>query len=256
MQPESMRTPSWRSRSFAFSGAEHAVYPYSRRLTRYFAAGSSAPVSAVQPSPAAGGEAVRRTDSPPAATSAPAPAFGGLRLVEVPGGWPPYDCEAHGPACQAAREASVAEPVRRPGPGYTRRSRAARAVSRLQRRPPGRGDSGPCGRVVQAVRPGDRRDPGRRPDHRGNSLPGRPNGSGIASSCSPRRLPAGQQPRIRRIVTSRPAARVVEMTVVLSYGPRSRALALRLEQLPAAGPRPDCPPVRPGGSAPRSRPAS
>ena len=29
MQPESMRTPSWRSQSFAFSGAEHAVYPYS-----------------------------------------------------------------------------------------------------------------------------------------------------------------------------------------------------------------------------------
>src|SRR5438034_7421073 len=30
---------------------------------------------------------------------APAPAFGGLRLVEVPGGdWPPYDCEVHGTA--------------------------------------------------------------------------------------------------------------------------------------------------------------
>ena len=38
-------------------------------------------------------------------------------------------------------------------------------------------------------------------------------------------------------MTSRPAARVVEMTVVLSFGPRSRALALRLELVrpPAPG---------------------
>jgi len=54
-------------------------------------------------------------------------------------------------------------------------------------------------------------------------------------------LAPGQQPRIRRIVTSRPAARVVEMTVVLSYGPRSRALALRLEQVPGRRPAPGLP---------------
>jgi hypothetical protein len=42
-------------------------------------------------------------------------------------------------------------------------------------------------------------------------------------------------------VTSRPAARVVEMTVVLSFGPRSRALALRLEQLPGRRPAPGLP---------------
>jgi Family of unknown function (DUF6459) len=51
-------------------------------------------------------------------------------------------------------------------------------------------------------------------------------------------LTPGQRPRIRRIVTSRPATRVVEMTVVLSFGPRSRALALRLEQLPGRQPAP------------------
>jgi len=39
-------------------------------------------------------------------------------------------------------------------------------------------------------------------------------------------------------MTSRPAARVVEMTVVLSFGPRSRALSLRLEQLPGRQPAP------------------
>jgi len=37
------------------------------------------------------------------------------------------------------------------------------------------------------------------------------------------------------------AARVVEMTVVLSFGPRSRALALRLEQLPGRQPAPGLP---------------
>ena len=41
-----------------------------------------------------------------------------------------------------------------------------------------------------------------------------------------------QRPAIRRVVTSRPAAGVVEMTVVLGFGPRSRALAIRLEHLP------------------------
>jgi Family of unknown function (DUF6459) len=54
-------------------------------------------------------------------------------------------------------------------------------------------------------------------------------------------LAPGQRPRIRRIVTSRPATRVVEMTVVLSFGPRSRALALRLEQLPGRQPAPGLP---------------
>ena len=54
-------------------------------------------------------------------------------------------------------------------------------------------------------------------------------------------LVPGQKPRIRRIVTSRPTVRVVEMTVVLSFGPRSRALALRLEQLPARRPAPGLP---------------
>ena len=46
-------------------------------------------------------------------------------------------------------------------------------------------------------------------------------------------LSAGAQPRVRRIVTSRPALGVVEMTVVVGCGPRTRALAIRLER---AGP--------------------
>jgi Family of unknown function (DUF6459) len=54
-------------------------------------------------------------------------------------------------------------------------------------------------------------------------------------------LSSGQPPRIRRIMTSRPAASVVEMTVVVSFGPRSRALAMRFEHMPARQPAPGRP---------------
>src|SRR5690348_13128631 len=71
--------------------------------------------------PAPAGEAVRSADSPPApapaGASAQALAFGGLRLIEVPGGWPPYDCEVHGTACPPAREVSVPSPCAHPERG-------------------------------------------------------------------------------------------------------------------------------------------
>jgi hypothetical protein len=54
---------------------------------------------------------------------------------------------------------------------------------------------------------------------------------------------AGTAPRVRRIVTSQPALGVVEMTVVVGWGPRTRALAVRLER---AGPLP----AAPGDNAP------
>lgn len=43
-------------------------------------------------------------------------------------------------------------------------------------------------------------------------------------------LSASQQPRIRRVVASTPANGVVELTVVVNFGPRVRALAVRLER--------------------------
>jgi hypothetical protein len=53
-----------------------------------------------------------------------------------------------------------------------------------------------------------------------------------------------QRPRIRRVMTSCPRADVVEMTMVVGFGPRSRALAIRFERIPA---RPQVPgrPARP-----------
>ena len=54
-------------------------------------------------------------------------------------------------------------------------------------------------------------------------------------------LASDQRPRIKRVVASQPTASVVEMTVVISFGPRSRALAMRFEQMPARQPAPGRP---------------
>jgi hypothetical protein len=43
-------------------------------------------------------------------------------------------------------------------------------------------------------------------------------------------LASGQQPRVRRVVTFHPTADVIEMTVVVGFGTRVRALAVRLER--------------------------
>jgi hypothetical protein len=43
-------------------------------------------------------------------------------------------------------------------------------------------------------------------------------------------LASGQQPRVRRVVTFHPTADVMEMTVVVGFGTRVRALAVRLER--------------------------
>ena len=43
------------------------------------------------------------------------------------------------------------------------------------------------------------------------------------------RLASRQRPRVRRVLTSLPAPDVMEMTVVVGFGPRVRAMAVRLE---------------------------
>jgi hypothetical protein len=55
-------------------------------------------------------------------------------------------------------------------------------------------------------------------------------------------LSAGQQPRVRRVVTCHPTADAMEMAVVVVFGQRVHALALRLERgggRPAAGRAPE-----------------
>jgi Family of unknown function (DUF6459) len=54
-------------------------------------------------------------------------------------------------------------------------------------------------------------------------------------------LASDQRPRVRRVVASAPAAGVLELTAVVGFGPRVRALALRLEHEQAR-------PYRPGSN--------
>ena len=64
------------------------------------------------------------------------------------------------------------------------------------------------------------------------------------------RMASAQRPRIRRVVTYRPASDVMEMAVVVGFGPRVRALAVRLERSAS------CPPAGAGGSAGPRAPVS
>jgi hypothetical protein len=59
-------------------------------------------------------------------------------------------------------------------------------------------------------------------------------------------LTADHQPRVRRVITSRPAPGVVEMSVVVGFGGRIRALAVRLERTQPQ-------PARPGRPAQQAR---
>ena len=201
------------------------------------ASAGSSPRSATPPSPA--GEAVPpagETDPPSALVPALAAAFGGLRLIEVPGDWPPYDCEVHGTACPAAREMSVPSPcpdqddgsAEPPGP-----SPAFSAGQPAHGADPAVAWSRQFAQVIAEILAGAR-SPRQLAPWTTERVRDR-------ISLLTQTLTPGQKPRIRRIMTSRPAARVVEMTVVLSFGPRSRALALRIEHLPGRRPAPGLP---------------
>jgi hypothetical protein len=49
-------------------------------------------------------------------------------------------------------------------------------------------------------------------------------------------LSAARQPRVRRVIVTSPAQGVLEMTVIVDFGARARAVAVRLERPPALSP--------------------
>ena len=166
----------------------------------------------------------RTPDAPPSLT--------GPRLVQVPAGWPPYDCDTHGAACPAAPAAAGARTAAAPTAGR-RTAAAATAGAGVS---PAQAGAGLADGAAAAVWP--RRFAQAIVEVLGGTRPARqlaPHTTervraeiGLLS----RSLAAEQRPTIRRVVTSWPVASVVEMTVVLGFGPRSRALAIRLEYLP------------------------
>jgi len=166
------------------------------------------------------------------------PDLSSLRLVKVPPTAPPYDCQVHGARCPAgadvvsAVEEAPAVPVSPVAPVLAAAvsQRSAGAADPVAARP--RQLAVVIVEVLAGVRPDRQLIPlatDRVRARVGNLAP---------------LLAAGRRPRIARIVVSRPADRVVEMTVVVNFGARSRALAMRFEHAAA---RPAVPgwPARP-----------
>ena len=179
-----------------------------------------------------------------------------LRLVAVPDTAPPYDCETHGAACPARRDTAGADPLGLTGQLPERvRPGGTPARPDVLNREAGPGPGTPAG----SASPGT----GLAPDGQGATWPlqfAQVIVEILAGARSPRQIVActtdrvrahigqlmpllasDQRPRIQRILTSRPTARAVEMIVVVSFGPRSRALAVRCEHLPARPAAPGLP---------------
>ena len=195
-------------------------------------------------------------DPPTGPVAWPSAELSRLRLVPVPAGWPPYDCETHGAACPVAHAAA--------NPHVSSQAPGPAEPPGLAATPPASGQDRPRGAAGTVLADGAAP---------ANSAPGAVGQAAawprqfaqviveiLAGSRPPRQivpwttdrvraqidllsqvLASDQRPRIRRIMESRPAARVVEMTVVVSFGPRSRALAMRFEHMPARRPVPGLP---------------
>jgi hypothetical protein len=147
-----------------------------------------------------------------------------VQLIEIPDAAPPYDCETHGARCPVARDQAEAAGLVASGAG-------PRAAA-----PPGP-EASPGGAGATAAWP--RQFPqvlveilaGVRPQRQ--IVPWTTDRVLAQIRRLGPVLAADRRPRIQRVVTSRPTAGVVEMTVVVSFGPRSRALAMRLEHVAA-----------------------
>jgi len=164
-----------------------------------------------------------------------------LRLVKVPDAAPPYDCEIHGAGCPAMRAAAASRrdltrkpgsrPALDPAPG-SRLALDRVPGSRLTPAGASAAVTGPAEalpwqfaqlivEIMAGLRP-PRQIIGLTSDH-----------ARVQARRLAPLLASNRRPRIQRIVTSRPAALAVEMAVIVNVGPRSRALAMRLEHLAA-----------------------
>jgi hypothetical protein len=166
-----------------------------------------------------------------------------FRLMPVPDAAPPYDCPVHGARCAGhaeveSAERGAADPLHAPAGLSVAPAVSVPAVSVPAGPLPDPSAAGPrpLAVVIVEVLAGVRPDRQLVPLATDRVL-------ARVRSLAPL-LGTGRRPRVQRMVTSRPTARVVEMTVVASFGPRSRALAMRFEHAAA---RPAAPgwPARP-----------
>ncbi len=186
----------------------------------------------------------------------PLPDPDGVRLYPVPDSAPPYDDELlprparpagpYRPAETAARPAEARAGQRdRPG----KQDQAGKQDPAGGHGPAGNGDGdghqrgdGPPPRPGGPLPPADGAWPGQFAQVLVETLAGSRPPRQISSWATERArariqrlgpmLAAGHRPQLRRVVAFRPASDVIEMTVVVSFGPRVRALAIRLEHSP------------------------
>jgi Family of unknown function (DUF6459) len=169
-----------------------------------------------------------------------------VQPISIPDGAPAYDCETHGAACPAARDHAGSADE----PGTTRLPGPVAWAAEPQPQPSGQAAaaSGPTAPGLSGTTTGWPRQfaqvmveilAGVRPQRQIDPL------TTDRVRAQLRHLgpilAADRRPRVQRVVTSRPAAGVVEMTVVVSFGPRSRALAMRLEYVAAREAAPGLP---------------
>jgi hypothetical protein len=181
----------------------------------------------------------------PAIIDRPLPDLTAVRLAAVPDSAPPYDRELPADAPSDSAYSHGADAVQQ-DVSVTLGERPAVSGAYDQPVPgkavPGRPVPGrPVpGRPVPGGRgAGDPELPGRfaqvMAETLAGSRPARQADSWTSESARKRirqlgpLLAVGQQPRIQRVVTSRPAADVMEVAAVVGFGTRTRALAMRFE---------------------------
>jgi Family of unknown function (DUF6459) len=179
--------------------------------------------------------------SRPPASPRPLPDPAAIRLCLIPDSAPPYDAEvAAGPPGAFPRPGT--------GPAGASSERLLSAPHPSRPDPPGRADTpgrpGPRNRRALPGSPGQPSSPPGWPGQFAQVL-----AETLAGSRPPRQLApwtterardrirrlgpllsAGAQPRVRRVVTCQPTANAMEMAVVVVFGQRVHALALRLER--------------------------
>jgi hypothetical protein len=160
----------------------------------------------------------------------PLPDAAAVRLVAVPDSAPPYD-DRRAPTPAGARE--PAGPPAREQPGAGRQPEPRWPEPPRQPGPPGPGRGGAPGGQAAAGWPSQFAQvlaetlAGSRPQRQITPWT-TDQARRLIRQLGPM-LAAGPAPRVRRVLASRPAAGVVEMTVVVGCGPAVRALAVRLE---------------------------
>lgn len=194
----------------------------------------------------------------------PLPDPAAVRLFLVPDSAPPYD-----PDPSAGEPAARRLPVWPPGdgaayagePGYRDRGSAEPGPGK-----PGPAEPGPAEPRPAEPRPGKQATPGVPPGWQSRfaqvlaeTLAGaRPPQQMVPWTTEETldrirrlgpQLASEQRPRVRRVVTSVPAVDVMEMAVVVGFGPRVRAMAVRLERSSAHPGSRMHPAARPGEHA-------